>query len=49
MFPPRWYLVWFSVYFKDGLSLKIKIKNIHMYFIATQYVCIYALVEDLYN
>ena len=33
--------------FKDGLSLKIKIIHIHLYFIATQDLCKYALVEDI--
>ena len=34
---------------KDGLSFKIKKKHIHLYFIATQYLCKYALVEDIDN
>ena len=38
-----------SVSFKDRLSLKIKINNIHLYFIATQYLWNYALVEDIDN
>ena len=33
--------------FKDGLSLKIKILHIQLYFIATQYLWNYALVEDI--
>ena len=34
---------------KDGLSLKIKKLHIHLYFIATQYLWKYALVEDIDN
>jgi len=33
----------------DGISLKIKISHIHLYFIATQYLGKYALVEDIDN
>ena len=35
--------------FKDGLSLKIKNLHIHLYFIATQYLWKYALVDDIDN
>jgi len=35
--------------FKDGLSLKIKNLNIHLYCITTQYLWNYALVEDIDN
>jgi len=34
---------------KDGLSLNIKKIHIHLYFIAIQYFCNYALVEDIDN
>ena len=34
---------------KDGLSLKAKTLHIHLYFIATQYLWKYALVEDKGN
>jgi len=37
------------MYVKDGLSLKIKILHIHLYFIATLYLRNYALVEDRDN
>jgi len=33
--------------FKDGLLLKIKNLHIHLYFIVTQYLWNYALVEDI--
>jgi len=33
---------------KDGLSLKKK-KHIHLYLIATQYLCNSAIVEDIDN
>jgi len=36
-------------YFIDGLSLKIKKLHIQLYFIATQYLWNYALVEDIDN
>jgi len=39
----------YSNLFKDGLSLKIKILHIHLYFIATPYLYNYALVEDIDN
>ena len=35
--------------FKDGLSLKIKILQIQLYFIATQYLWNYVLVKDIDN
>ena len=35
------------LWFKGGLSLKIKNVHIHLYFIATQYLWKYALVEDI--
>jgi len=38
--------VWY-IMLKDGLSLKIKNLHIHLYFIATQYIWNYALVEDI--
>ena len=34
---------------KDELSLKIKNLHIHLYFIATQYLWNYALMEDIDN
>jgi len=34
-------------YVKDGISLKIKILHMQLYFIATQYLWRYALVEDI--
>jgi len=34
---------------KDGPLLKIKDLHIHLYFIATQYLRKYALVEDIDN
>jgi len=34
---------------KDGLSLKIKNLQIHLYFIATQYLSNYDLMEDIDN
>jgi len=34
---------------KDGLSFKIKKLHIHLYFIAIQYLCKYAPVEDIDN
>jgi len=33
---------------KNGLSLKIK-KDIHLYFLAAQHLCNYALLEDIDN
>ena len=38
-----------SCLFKDGLSLKILFLHIHLYFIAKQYFCNYAHVEDIDN
>jgi len=35
--------------FKGGLSFKIKSLHIHLYFMATQYLCKFALVEDIDN
>jgi len=36
-------------FLKYGHSLKIKILHIHLYFIATQFLCNYALIEDIDN